>query len=73
MELAALVDTLLGIVVSGVAFWAIRMSNEAQRIGILLNRTREEYATKLELRDDTREVRDSLHRLEEKIDRMLEK
>lgn len=73
MELAALVDTLLGIVLSGVAFWAIRMSNEAQRIGILLNRTREEYATKLELRDDMREVRDSLHRLEEKIDRMLEK
>ena len=48
------------------AFWAFRqMFAEVKRLQILLNKTREDYATKLELRDDMVRVMEALHRLEE--------
>ena len=46
---------------------------EVKRIDILLNRTREDYSTKQELREDMRMVSEALHRLEEKLDKVLEK
>ena len=55
-------------------FWAFRqMYAEVKRLQLLLNDTRENYATKPELRDDMRQVMDALHRLEDKLDRALEK
>lgn len=54
------------------AFWAFRsLLSEVKRIDILLNRTREEYATKFELREDMRRVMDALHRVEDKLDKVL--
>ena len=44
---------------------------EVKRIDILLNRTREDYATKTELREDMRLINEALHRLEDKLDRAL--
>jgi len=38
-----------------------------------VNKTREEYATKFELRDDMRQVMEALHRVEDKLDRVLSK
>jgi hypothetical protein len=49
------------------------MYAEVKRLQLLLNDTRENYATKPELRDDMRQVMDALHRLEDKLDRALEK
>ena len=46
---------------------------EVKRIDILLNRTREDYSTKQELREDIRMVTDALHRLEDKLDKVLER
>ena len=46
---------------------------EVKRIDILLNRTREEFATKEELRDDMDRVLEALHRVEDKLDRVLQK
>ena len=46
---------------------------EVKRIDILLNRTREDYSTKAELREDMRMVTEALHRLEDKLDKVLEK
>ena len=46
---------------------------EVKRIDILLNRTREDYSTKQELREDMRMVTEALHRLEDKLDKVLEK
>ncbi len=46
---------------------------EVKRIDILLNRTREDYSTKQELREDMRMVSEALHRLEDKLDKVLEK
>jgi hypothetical protein len=47
------------------------MSREQKRLEILLNKTREEYATRVELRDDMRQVMEALHRVEDKLDRVL--
>ena len=56
------------------AIWMFRnQMAEVKRIDILLNRTREEYSTKQELLEDMKMVTDALHRLEDKIDKVLEK
>ena len=56
------------------AFWAFRqMFTEVKRLQILLNKTREDYATKVELRDDMGRVMEALHRLEDKLDRALDR
>ena len=67
-----LIDMLLGVIVAGGAWFLVGLSNEVKRIGILLNRTREDYATKTELRDDMDRLMEALHRLEDKLDRVLQ-
>ena len=71
MEMANLVDMLIGIVVAGMAWWVKTTSDEQKRIEILLNKTREEYATRSELREDMRRVMEALHRVEDKLDKVL--
>ena len=71
MEMTSLIDTLLGIVVAGVAWFLSEQNKEQKRLNILLNKTREEYATRMELRDDMRQVMDALHRVEDKLDKAL--
>ena len=54
--------------------WAFgKMFAELKRLQILLNRTREDYATKLELRNETQEIKDLILRIENKLDRFIEK
>ena len=54
-------------------FWAFRqMFTEVKRLQILLNKTREDYATKFELKDDMDRVMEALHRVEDKLDRALD-
>ena len=54
------------------AFWTFRqLMAEVKRVDILLNRTREDYVTKTELREDMRQINEALHRVEDKLDRML--
>ena len=56
------------------AFWMFRsLMAEVKRVDILLNRTREDYATKNELREDMQQVVAALHRVEDKLDRVLSK
>lgn len=56
------------------AVWAFRnMAAEVKRIDILLNRTREDFATKEELREDMDRVMEALHRVEDKLDRVLQR
>tara|TARA_Y100001972_G_scaffold121731_1_gene166227 strand:+ start:310 stop:540 length:231 start_codon:yes stop_codon:yes gene_type:complete len=56
------------------AFWAFRqMFAEVKRLQILLNKTREDYATKSELRDGMDRVMEALHRVEDKLDRALDR
>mgnify|MGYP003307355044 CR=1 FL=1 len=60
--------------VIGPAIWMFRnLMAEVKRIDILLNKTREEYVTRKEMRDDLSQVMDALHRLEDKLDKVLSK
>ena len=75
MEIDAMLfwNIILTVVIAPV-FWAFRqMFAEVKRLQILLNKTREDYATKVELRDDMRQVMEALHRLEDKLDKALSK
>jgi hypothetical protein len=66
-------NLMLTLVISPV-FWAFKqMYAEVKRLQILLNKTREEYATKLELHNDIDRVMEALHRVEDKLDRVLSK
>jgi non-ribosomal peptide synthetase component F len=67
-----LIDMLLGVIVAGGTWFLVGLSNEVKRLSILLNRTREDYATKVELRDDMDRLMEALHRLEDKLDRVLQ-
>jgi hypothetical protein len=71
MEMTNLIDILLGLVVVGAGWWINSMSTEVKRLEILLNKTREDYATRMELRDDMSKVMDALHRVEDKLDKVL--
>jgi len=54
--------------------WAFgKMFSEVKRLQILLNRTREDYATKNELHNETKEIKELVLRLEVKLDRFIEK
>jgi len=72
VEMTNLIDMLLGVIVAGGAWFLVGLSNEVKRLSILLNRTREDYATKVELRDDMDRLMEALHRLEDKLDRVLQ-
>ena len=45
--------------------------NELNRVQILLNQTRENYATKEDLRDQSARIFETVHRLEDKLDNVI--
>jgi hypothetical protein len=65
-------NALLSAVVAGMGFLLKGKFDEIQRLGILLNRTREEVArdhiTRTEFRADMQQLLDRFDRLERKID-----
>ena len=71
MEMQSLIDMLIGLMVAGGAWWANGMSKEQKRLEILLNKTREDYATRADMKDDMRRVMEALHRVEDKLDKVL--
>ena len=71
MEMTSLIDMLLGLIAAAGAWWMSETGKEQKRLNILLNKTREEYATKDDVRSDMRNVMDALHRVEDKLDKVL--
>ena len=54
------------------AIWMFRsMLSEVKRLDILLNKTREEYAKRDDVKEDMHTVMDALKRLEDKLDKIL--
>ena len=54
------------------AIWMFRsMLSEVKRLDILLNKTREEYAKRDDVKEDMHTVMDALQRLEDKLDKIL--
>ena len=66
-----LIDMLLMFIAAGFSWWANNTTKEVKRLEILLNRTREDYATRGELKEDMDRVMEALHRVEDKLDRIL--
>ena len=77
MEMDALLNMVFAAVISGLGWWIKAQHDEIKRVTILLNRTREEmareYVTKSEAHTDINRVLDRLERLDEKLDRLMEK
>ena len=73
MDLVHIIDGLIGVLVLGFGYWASTLSSEVKRIEILLNRTREDYASRSEVSDQITRLSESMIRLESKLDRVLEK
>ena len=54
------------------AIWVFRgMFMEVKRLDILLNKTREEYAKRDDVKEDMHTGMDALQRLEDKLDKIL--
>ena len=54
------------------AIWVFRsVLMEMKRLDILLNKTREEYAKRDDVKEDMHIVMDALQRLEDKLDKVL--
>ena len=52
--------------------WAFnKMFQEVKRIQILLNKTREDYARRDDVKEDVHEIMDTMRRLEDKLDKIL--
>ena len=56
------------------ATWAFsKMFQEVKRLQILLNQTREEYAKRSDVQQEVKQIISHLQRLEDKIDRFIER
>ena len=66
INLVHIIDGLMGIIILGGGYFLTTQARELKRVEILLNKTREDYAK----RDD---VTVAINRLEEKVDRILER
>jgi hypothetical protein len=78
MELSSYIiwNAIITLVLGPILYSIRQNANEAKRLDILLNKTREEiareYVTKDELKDDMKNVMDRLEKLDEKLDRLFE-
>ena len=73
MELETLWSALITLILMPFGWAFSKMFSEVKRLQILLNKTREEYSTKEDLRDTSSRVMEALHRLEDKLDKVLSK
>ena len=77
MEMDALINVGLTAAIGGLGWWLKSQHDELGRVRILLNRTREElakeYVSKVENNTVMDRGMDSFDRLEEKIDRLMER
>ena len=71
MELDLVWNIIITLIIMPFAWAFNKMFAEVKRLQILLNKTREEYATRDDLRDASGRVMEALHRLEDKLDKVL--
>ena len=77
MEMDAILNLLFAGVISGLGWWIKTQKEELDRVRILLNRPREElakdYVSKADSNQVLSQIMSKFDRLEEKIDRLMEK
>lgn len=66
-------NLVLTLVVLPAGWYIANLAKECQRIQILLNMTREDYMKRQEHNEETTRVLEHLRRLEDKVDRLIEK
>jgi predicted Holliday junction resolvase-like endonuclease len=66
-------NIILSLVIAPIVWVFKSLFSDIRRLDQRLQQTREEYATRAELREDMRRVMESLNRLEDKLDKILEK
>ena len=71
IDVSTLWSAIITLVIMPMAWAFNKMFSEVKRLQILLNKTREEYATRTDLRDTSGRVMEALHRLEDKLDKVL--
>ena len=64
-------NLLLTLVIAPAVFIFRALQQEVKRIDILLNKTREEYARKDDVKEDMHDIMDAMKRLEDKLDKIL--
>mgnify|MGYP003628016130 CR=1 FL=1 len=77
MEMDALLNMVFAAVISGLGWWIKSQHDEIKRVTILLNRTREElgrdYVSKTDSNQVLMQIMNKFDKLEEKIDRLMER
>ena len=72
MDNMMLWNILLTLLATGFGWAFNKMFQEIKRLQILLNKTREDYASKEDLRYTSNRIVETLNRLEDKLDRHME-
>jgi|TARA_R110001592_G_scaffold31064_4_gene110111 Tfp pilus assembly protein PilO len=77
MEMDALLNMVFAAVISGLGWWIKSQHDEIKRVTILLNRTREElgkdYVSKADSNQVLLQIMTKFDKIEEKIDRLMER
>ena len=73
MDNMMLWNILLTVLVSAFGWAFSKMFSEVKRLQILLNKTREEYLPRDDAQSQTTQILEQLRRLEEKLDRFIER
>ena len=71
MELDLVWNIIITLIIMPFAWAFNKMFAEVKRLQILLNKTREEYASKEDLRVSSTRIIETLHRLVDKLDKVL--
>jgi hypothetical protein len=74
MELSSYIiwNAIITLVLGPILYSIRQNANEAKRLDILLNKTREEIAREYVTKDELKNVMDRLEKLDEKLDRLFE-
>ena len=70
MDLTNLFDILIGIIIAGCGWFIHSQNLEIKRIQILVNKTREEYVSKIDSKSEMDRIYSALDRIEAKLDSM---
>tara|TARA_B100000287_G_scaffold218803_1_gene206352 strand:+ start:5794 stop:6051 length:258 start_codon:yes stop_codon:yes gene_type:complete len=73
MDFGIFVDAVIGILILVIGYLWKSQADDVKRIDILLNRTREDFASRSEVKEQMDRVLEYLHRLEDKLDRLNDK
>jgi len=73
MDFGIFVDVIIGVLICVIGYLWKSQADDVKRIDILLNRTREDFASRSEVKEQIDRVLEYLHRLEDKLDRLNDK